>query len=197
MYRPSERPVSVSGGFWLLLGWFAWGCGWAPLVSILAAAAVHELGHYTVLRSFGAAVHGLRIRVLGAVMEADTARLTYGQELLAVLAGPAANLFWAAAVSVVAKGRLTAFVGANVVLCLFNLLPVCPLDGGRALYLLLSWRFGTAAGERVAAWTGLLGGIALGAAVCCVTVFSGGSLWLLPAAAGVLTASVRLWKKKL
>ena len=52
MYRPSERPVSVSGGFCLLLGWFAWGCGWAPLVSILAAAAVHELGHYTVLRSF-------------------------------------------------------------------------------------------------------------------------------------------------
>lgn len=196
MYPLPERRVSISGGFWLLLGWFAWACGWASLLCVLAASAVHEAGHYLVLRAFGAKVHRLRIHILGAVMEADTSRLSYGQELFAVLAGPAANFLCAAMFSALDIRRFAAFIGANIVLCLFNLLPVRPLDGGRGLYLFLSWQFGTAAGERVSAWIGALCGGVLGAVLCLVPLWSGGSLWLLPSAAGILLGAVPLWKKK-
>ena len=191
--RPKGR-VSVSGGFWLLLGWFVWGCGWRPLLWVLAASAAHETGHYLLLRAFGAEVRTLRVHMLGAVMEADTPRLSYGQELLAVLAGPGTNFLCAAAAAWL--GDLWTFCGANVVLCLFNLLPLRPLDGGRALYLLLSWRFGTAAGERACAWTGALCGFLLGAVLCLIPVLSGGSLWLLPSSIGLLGTAMALWKKK-
>ena len=134
MFPPCR--IRVSGGFVLLAGWFVLANGWEPLVTVLGAAAVHEWGHWVLLRMLGAEVTGFRLSVLGAVLETDSGRLSYGGELAAVLAGPAANLLSALALTAVAKGRWPAAVGANLILCAFNLLPIRPLDGGRALYLL-------------------------------------------------------------
>ena len=40
MWRIPERRVRASGGFWLLLAWFAWANGWQILVMVLGAAAM-------------------------------------------------------------------------------------------------------------------------------------------------------------
>ena len=133
MWKPPE--CTVSGGFFLLVGWFAAGCGWKTVLLVLWGAVIHEAGHILLLRCFGARIRRLRIGVLGAVLETGGA-MSYGQELAASLAGPLANLLAA-----VILGRLgcSAAAGANAVLCIFNLLPIRPLGGGRALYLLLAW----------------------------------------------------------
>lgn len=69
--------------------------------------------------------------------------------------------------------------------CLFFL-----WHGGTVLYLLLSWL----AGPQAAFWGSRCIGCAAAAAVCCLTVWlvwqTGGSLWLLPAALGLLAASI-------
>lgn len=179
--------VHVSGGFVLLAAWFALANGWESLLTVLGAAAFHELGHWIALRLWGARVTGFRLGVLGAVLETDSGRLSYGGELAAVLAGPAANLLAALALTAFGKGRWPAAVGANLVLCLFNLLPVRPLDGGRALYLLVSWLAGPEAGEAAGRWAGSVTAAALAALIACVMWRSGGSLWMLPA----LLASVQ------
>jgi len=179
--------VQFTGGFLLLAAWFVLANGWAPLATVLGAAAVHELGHWIALRRLGAAVTGFRVSVLGAVLETDSGRLSYGGELAAVLAGPAANLLAALALTALDRGRLPgggcwfAFIGANLVLCAFNLLPIRPLDGGRALYLLASWLGGPAAGEAAVRWLGTVTALALAAVLGLVMWRSGGSLWLLPA----------------
>ena len=163
----------------LLAVWFALANGWEPLATVLGAAAVHELGHWVTLRLLGAKVTGFRLCVLGASLETDSGRLSYGGELAAVLAGPAANLL--AALALTAAGRGPAAAGANLVLCLFNLLPIRPLDGGRALYLLVSWPAGPGAGEAAVRWAGSVTAAALAALIGCVIWRTGGSLWLLPA----------------
>ena len=56
----------------------------------------------------------------------------------------------------------------KTVLAAFNLLPIPPLDGSRALYLAVSFFFGPMAGDTVAAVTGTLFALAL----------SGAGLWL-------------------
>ena len=76
--------------------------------------------------------------------------------------------------------------GAHLSLCLFNLLPVRPLDGGRALALGVSALAGPAAGEGAARWAGALTALTLGALSLWLMGRTGGSLWLLPAAAGLL-----------
>lgn len=179
--------VHVTGGFAVLAAWFVLANGWEPLATVLGAAAVHELGHWITLRLLGAEVTGLRLSALGAVLETDSGRLSYGGELAAVLAGPGANLLTALALTALGEGRWPAAVGANLVLCVFNLLPIRPLDGGRALYLLVSWGKGPAAGETAGRWAGSVTSAALAALIVCVMWRSGGSLWMLPA----LLASVQ------
>lgn len=183
--------VRVSGGFLLLVAWFALANGWKPLATVLGAAAVHELGHWAVLRGLGGRVTGFRLSVLGAVLETDSGRLSYGGELAAVLAGPAANLLWALALT--ALGGRPAAVGANLVLCAFNLLPIRPLDGGRAAYLLASWLAGPDAGEQAARCLGAVTALALSAGLGYVIWRSGGSLWLLPALAAGVYWGARPW----
>lgn len=173
--------VRATGGFVLLAAWFVLANGWGPLVTVLCAAAVHELGHWVTLRQLGAAVTGFRLSALGAVLETDSRRLSYGGELAAVLAGPAANLLAALALTVLGAGRWPAVIGANLLLCVFNLLPILPLDGGRALYLLTSWLAGPAAGEGAIRWLGAVTAAALAAGLGYVMWRTGGSLWLLPA----------------
>ena len=191
MFPPCR--IRVSGGFVLLAGWFVLANGWEPLVTVLGAAAVHEWGHWVLLRMLGAEVTGFRLSVLGAVLETDSGRLSYGGELAAVLAGPAANLLSALALTAVAKGRWPAAVGANLILCAFNLLPIRPLDGGRALYLLTAWLAGPAAGETAARWAGTVTAAALAVLIGGVIWTTGGSLWLLPALAAGLYWSAGPW----
>ena len=180
--------IRISPGFCLLTGWFAAVNGWRLLAAVLGAAAIHEGGHWLALRLLGAKILGLRIGVLGAVLETDSRGLSYGGELIAVLAGPGANL--AAALVLTALDR-EMLAGAHLVLGAFNLLPVRPLDGGRALYLAVSWALGPAAGERVTRWAGFTAALALAVCLGWVMERTGGSLWLLPALAGLLAAAGR------
>lgn len=188
MWLLCKGKFRVSAGVCLLLGWFILVNGWYPAGLVLSAAALHELGHYAALRLLGARLSALRISVFGAEMTAGGTTLSYGGELAAVLAGPAVNLLAGIAL---AQAGYPAAAGAHLVLCAFNLLPVRPLDGGRALYLLISWAAGPAAGETVCRWAGGCTALALATALVWLMVRSGGSLWLLPAAAGLCMAALR------
>lgn len=104
--------------------------------------------------------------------------------------GPAGKSLWGLLLAWLGGPWLVP-AGANLVLCAFNLLPVRPLDGGRALELLVSWAAGPAAGERAARWSGIAAALLSTAALWAVMDRSGGSLWLLPAAGGMLAAAMR------
>lgn len=190
MSRPYRGKIQISAGFCLLTSWFAAVNGWQLLATVLGAAAIHELGHCLALWRLGAHVTGFRIGILGAVLATDSRRLSYSGELLAVLAGPAANLLCALLLTALGGTRWAVSVGAHLVLGIFNLLPVRPLDGGWALYLLLAWSAGPAAAEWAVRWIGAAAAASLAAGICYMMWRTGGSLWLLPAAVGLLCAAV-------
>lgn len=95
-------------------------------VAIVLAALIHELCHYLAIRCCGGEILGISMDVCGAKLE--VAGLSNGQELFCTLAGPAGGL---ALLLLVRWMPRTAICGAFQ--SLFNLLPIYPLDGGRAL----------------------------------------------------------------
>lgn len=132
----------------------------------------------------------IRITALGAEMQV-AGRLSYGGELLAAAAGPAVNLILALLLGY--GGRLWSplylFAGAQLVLGVFNLLPVLPLDGGSLLWNLAAWLTEPYTADRVAGVVGF-GVAALLTLAAGAALMLGGSPFLLLAAAGLLWHSI-------
>jgi stage IV sporulation protein FB len=111
------------------------------LFSALVSIAFHELGHVAVLRLFNRHVDEIRLELWGVSLRPD-APLSYGQELITTAAGPAMSFLLAvlaawAANHQAARGApasgLYLMAGFSLVFCVFNALPVYPLDGGKVL----------------------------------------------------------------
>ena len=109
--------------------------GRCALGAFLLAATIHELGHLLVLHFMGTAPERLTLSACGAELTVRSG-LSFRRELLLCLAGPAANLLTGMGLS--ALGRWPLLLGASLLLCAFNLLPLRPLDGGNALFAFLS-----------------------------------------------------------
>ena len=112
------------------------------LGAAVAAAGIHELCHRGMMQLLGVRVLGLRVEAGGAVM--DTEGMKPGQEIIAALAGPGGSL---ALTGLYRWCPRLAVCGA--VQGIFNLLPVYPLDGGRALRGLLKLRYSEQSAARI------------------------------------------------
>ncbi len=142
MYPYKRTKIYVSPWAAVVLALFILFSSPLLLAALLLAALCHELGHYITLRRFGGWVESIRISPFGAEMRlGNRNRLSYGGEMLAVAAGPIVNIALAFLLAVVGKWIELAymFAGAQLILGLFNLLPVLPLDGGTLVWLLAAW----------------------------------------------------------
>ena len=180
------RPqIRVSG---TVLLWFALMILVFPLRWILAsvaAAALHEGCHIFAIYLCGGSVDTLKIGQRGATMGVTT--LTPLQELFCALAGPAGS------------GLLVLLAGVfpRLAVCalfhgVYNLLPVYPMDGGRALHCALTMLFGEDRAERACLWvTRMLTFGLLLAVVYAVCVLRLGFLPLLMAGFVIRKANMR------
>ena len=132
------------------------------LWAFLAATAAHETGHLIALRLLDADILAFRLDALDAQIVSSP--LGYRQELCAALAGPAMSIVCC----LIFRRRFAAFAAVSLLLGLFNLLPVWPLDGGRALRAALGLRRDLPRAEEICR---IVGGIVcaaglIGAMVC-------------------------------
>ncbi|HWT25524.1 MAG TPA: site-2 protease family protein [Solirubrobacteraceae bacterium] len=118
--------------------------GWRFAVGFVALLFIHEMGHYVQLRREGVKPSGmLFIPFLGAAVGARSLGGSALAEARVGLAGPIVGSLASAALIPVAEAtgdefwRALAFTG--LFLNLFNLLPVVPLDGGRAMAAMAPW----------------------------------------------------------
>jgi stage IV sporulation protein FB len=117
----------------------------AELSTLFFIVLWHELGHLIVALNFGWTVKEVKLLPFGGVLEVEEAgTLPAQEEVWVAIAGPAQNAILAvigyllALAGWIDKGWSDDFVRANVLIGLFNLLPVLPLDGGRMLQAWIS-----------------------------------------------------------
>ena len=123
---------------------YAWIWGWAFAVGFVLLLLVHEMGHVIQLRREGVEASApMFIPFLGAVIAAKSMGDDAGAEARVGLAGPiVGSLATLVPLAVwLATGeefwQALAYVGFFI--NLLNLLPVLPLDGGRAMAALSPW----------------------------------------------------------
>ena len=141
--------VLLSGLYFLLpLRWCA---------HLALTVTVHELGHVAALILCGAEVCGLRMEGCGLVLRC-TPQEGALRTVTAALAGPAAG----AGLFCILRGLgYIACAELSLLFSCVNLLPVLPLDGGRALYAALAALAGERAAERTLDVLGLVLPVAL------------------------------------
>ena len=154
-----KKKIEISAGAILLLS-VAYFFGAYELIALTVSAAFfHEAGHFLALRLSGGRAEGLLITADGFKIKYSGMQ-SYAKELLILLAGPAASLLFAVIAADIAR-RLSSELflqaaGLSLIYCIFNLLPVCPLDGGQALFSIIAYRRGPHTAERTLFVSGLL-----------------------------------------
>lgn len=139
------------------------------------AAAVHELGHAAAVQLAGGRVERIVLYAAGACMQVRHGR-GYGGDLLIAAAGPLAGCL---AAWIAAQAGWISFAGANLILSLFNCLPIVPLDGGCMLSSLLCLSpLGLRGGDALRVLS-LVQSLALTALGACLLIRTGSNIALL------------------
>lgn len=134
--------VLTTGGT-MILSVFAYALifGWRYAVGLVLLIFVHEMGHYLAARRAGLAVGAPTfIPFVGAWIELKQQPMDAATEARIALAGPLVGTLGAlaclAAARVDASPLLLALAYSGLMINLWNLLPINPLDGGRIVGVL-------------------------------------------------------------
>ncbi|MFD0694104.1 M50 family metallopeptidase [Paenibacillus sp. GCM10027628] len=115
-------------------------------VTLFGIVLVHELGHLAAANGFGWRVREVQLLPFGGVVVVDElGSVPAWEELIVALAGPLQHV-WMIVIALLmqwlgfgAQGWWSYFIEANLMIGLFNLLPVMPLDGGKVMQCLLGY----------------------------------------------------------
>jgi Zn-dependent protease len=141
---PKLKLLTTSGSMLVSVAAYSLIWGWRFAVGFVLLIFVHEMGHVIQLRREGVKASApMFIPFMGALIWAKSLGNNALAEARVGLAGPILGSLGAAALVPIADStgsdllRALAFTG--FFLNLFNLLPVVPLDGGRAMAALSPW----------------------------------------------------------
>ena len=146
------RNTFVGGGFVLLLTALYLLCGAEFVLLITSALLFHEAGHLLAITLLGGEIQELRLDCTGGVIRYDGRNMSYLDELVAALAGPAFSLLLAFVAAWVGEKHgeyWFTLSGVSLVFCVFNMLPAARLDGGRVLYMVAARLSGIETAERI------------------------------------------------
>ena len=134
-------PTRAPGLSW----WSYWLMGGSATLLLYVCIVLHEFGHSLVARQHGIRVACVTLFIFGGVSQILDHPRRPSVELRVAIAGPLVNIFLAVLFSFMLKGGfspadrqvLQMAVDINLVLALFNMIPIPPLDGSRVVMGLL------------------------------------------------------------
>ncbi|HWL51477.1 MAG TPA: site-2 protease family protein [Chthoniobacteraceae bacterium] len=147
----------------------------AEYLGLFLLVLMHEYGHALACRSTGGEARQILLWPLGGIAYVAPPNRP-GAVLWSIAAGPLVNVallpvFWLAKQAALSAGWLVTIPSAvqlletlsiiNLVLLIFNLLPIFPLDGGQILRALLWFPLGAVKSLVIASGIGMFGAVAL------------------------------------
>lgn len=212
-FRLGSLPVRLHPALPIMLALSMLMGGGARVALICLCLMLHELAHVLCARALKVKVVELELMPFGGAARLENAwAMRPGQLALVALAGPTVNaLIVFGALALGRQGLIAPWVAwclmiDNGTLCLFNLLPALPLDGGRLVFGLLSGPLGGERAARMGVWAGrilaglmlagvlagvlLLGQVHLTGCLCAIFLLASGSREQLAAGSAALMSLI-------
>lgn len=153
--------VKVDRLFLLMMVFYGFAKVLPQAVIIFLVVFIHELAHTIVARGYKVYIKEIELFPFGGVAKLDFLDVDSNEEIRIALAGPLANFFMAG-LGLAAQYYyntdywLPFFIRLNIIMGLFNLIPVLPLDGGRIYRAWHARSVGVFAATKKAAYQGKL-----------------------------------------
>jgi len=140
-------PIRIHPLLWVVVTISALTGHFLELLVLFGVILIHELGHTAAASSFNWRMKEIRLLPFGGVLEVEeSGSIPAWQEAAVVLAGPAQNALMIVLALLCLRLGIWSdawseyFIRVNAMICLFNLLPILPLDGGKLLKIALGLR---------------------------------------------------------
>jgi len=175
--------VFIHWTFLILLGWIVINVAgeginetlWSTafILSIFVCVFLHEMGHALAARRYGIGTRDITMLPIGGLARLETMPDNPKEEFVVAVAGPLVNVALAGLLAAIIyllnrevvpmalsnigfSNFFNNLFWANMVLAVFNMIPAFPMDGGRVLRALLSFRLERTTATRIAASIGQL-----------------------------------------
>lgn len=140
--------MKIHPTLWIVIGIAVLTAHFQAILMLFLVIFVHEMGHACCATYYKWRIKSIMILPFGGMMETDEyGNRTLKEDLFVILFGPLQHLwlfllaFSLHFVGLIQDDTFTTFSYVNGAVCLFNLLPIWPLDGGKILFLFLSFRY--------------------------------------------------------
>lgn len=142
------RKIQIHPLLWMVIALAVATAHFIELMMVLLIIFVHEMGHGAAASFFSWRIKKIALLPFGGVAEMDEhGNRPLKEELIVVLAGPLQHI-WLIALAyilfltgVIPEKWHALFVDYNLMVLLFNLMPIWPLDGGKLVFILFSMSF--------------------------------------------------------
>ncbi|WHY76337.1 M50 family metallopeptidase [Neobacillus sp. WH10] len=139
------RQVQIHPLLWIVIALSIATGHFLEVCLLLGIIFIHEMGHAAAASFFSWRIKKITLLPFGGVAEMDEhGNRPLKEESIVVLAGPLQHVWMVAAayglvsLHVIPEDLFKLFISYNVMIFVFNLFPVWPLDGGKLVFLLLS-----------------------------------------------------------
>lgn len=139
------RHVYIHPLLWIVIAISIASAHFLEVCLLLGIIFIHEMGHAAAASFFSWRIKKITLLPFGGVAEMDEhGNRPLKEETIVVLAGPLQHVWMVAlayllfSFQMVPEDLFTLFIHYNVMIFLFNLFPMWPLDGGKLVFLLLS-----------------------------------------------------------
>ncbi len=139
------RKIQIHPLLWVVIALAVATAHFIELMMVLLIIFVHEMGHGAAASFFSWRIKKIALLPFGGVAEMDEhGNRPLKEELVVVLAGPLQHVWMMAVAYLLFLAGMfpekwhSLFMEYNLMILVFNLIPIWPLDGGKLLFLLLS-----------------------------------------------------------
>lgn len=164
--------ISIHPLFWIVVGFGVLTGRFLEVIMLFTIVFIHEMGHALTANHFRWRIKKIELLPFGGVAEMDEhGNRPLKEELFVILSGPLQHIwllgvaYFLLSMDWIDQSTYDLFFKHNVMILIFNLLPIWPLDGGKLVFLGMSLKFPFSLAHRYALLTSIF-------FVCLLTIFA-------------------------